>query len=83
MRSSAPGRCYNRAELLALRKIPSGSLLRGCLLAAFLLALGIAQVEDSLAPQFSAHLEIVVERSDTGEVVPARVYLFRAASRSG
>jgi hypothetical protein len=47
------------------------------LFAAFLLAIGVAQVDDSLRPEFAAHLEIVVQRSDTGELMPARVYLFK------
>lgn len=56
--------------------------MRGGLFAAFLLALGLAQVQDSqvrdsLRPEFAAQLEIVVQRSDTGEVVPGRVYLFK------
>jgi hypothetical protein len=47
------------------------------LFAAFLLALGFAQVRDSLRPEFAAQLEIVIQRTDTGEVVPGRVYLFK------
>lgn len=61
----------------------SSQLLRGGLFAAFVLALGLAQVrdsqgQDSLRPVFAAQLEIVIQRSDTGEVVPGRVYLFRS-----
>ncbi len=48
------------------------------LLLGFALLIGFAQVRQSLRPDFSAHLEIVVQRADTGEVVPARVYLFKA-----
>jgi hypothetical protein len=37
-----------------------------------------AQVRDSaLHPDYAAHLEVVVQRGDTGEV-PARIYLFRS-----
>ncbi|HZT31339.1 MAG TPA: CehA/McbA family metallohydrolase [Bryobacteraceae bacterium] len=37
-----------------------------------------AQVRDSaLHPDYAAHLEVIVERGDTGEAVPARIYLFR------
>jgi len=37
-----------------------------------------AQVRDSaLRPDYAAHLEVIVQRGDTGEVVPARIYLFR------
>ncbi len=62
-----------------MRKNPrSSSLLRVCLFLGFLLALGYPQVRDSLRPEFAAQLEIVVERGDTGETVPARVYLFRS-----
>ncbi len=52
--------------------------LRLLLLLGFALLIGFAQVRQSLRPDFSAHLEIVVRRADTGEVVPARVYLFKA-----
>jgi len=68
---------------LAVRKNRhSGQLLRGGLFAAFLLALGLAQVrdsqvQDSLRPEFAAQLEIVIQRSDSREVVPGRVYLFK------
>ena len=48
------------------------------LLLGFALLIGFAQVRQSLRPDFSAHLEIVVQRADTGQVVPARVYLFKA-----
>ena len=61
-----------------MRNRPFGQLLRGFLLAAFLLALAFAQFQDSLRPEFAAQLEIVIQRSDTGEVVPGRVYLFRS-----
>lgn len=50
---------------------------RFALLALFLLAAGAAQVRDSLHPDFAAKLRVVVRRADTGEVVPARVYLFK------
>jgi hypothetical protein len=37
-----------------------------------------AQVRNSaLRPHYTAHLEVVVERGDTGHSVPARIYLFR------
>ena len=47
------------------------------LLAGFLLALGAAQVRESLRPDYAARLEVIVQRADTGETVPARVYLFK------
>jgi hypothetical protein len=47
-------------------------------LGGFLLALGLAQRQDSLRTEYAARLEIVIQRSDTGEVVPARAYLFRS-----
>jgi hypothetical protein len=56
----------------------SRTILRCCLFIAFLLALGYAQVRDTLRPEFAAQLEIVVEQTGTGEVVPARAYLFRS-----
>src|SRR6476659_7303039 len=38
-----------------------------------------AQVRDSaLRPDYAAHLEVIVQRSDTGEVVPARIDLSRS-----
>ena len=38
-----------------------------------------AQLRDSaLRPDYAAHLNVVVQRGDTGEVVPARIYLFRS-----
>jgi hypothetical protein len=38
-----------------------------------------AQVRDSaLHPDYAARLEVIVQRGDTGEVVPARIYLFRS-----
>lgn len=41
-----------------------------------------AQVRDSaLRPDYAAHLEVVVQRGDTGEVVPARIYLFRSGQQ--
>lgn len=39
--------------------------------------MGYAHPRQSLRPDFAAHLEIRVERSDTGELMPARVYLFK------
>src|SRR5215471_14589008 len=37
-----------------------------------------AQVRDSaLRPDYAAHLEVIVQRADTGEMIPARIYLFR------
>jgi hypothetical protein len=43
------------------------------------IALARAQVRDSaLHPDYTAHLEVVVQRGDTGEVAPARIYLFRS-----
>jgi len=38
-----------------------------------------AQVRDpSLRPDYAAHLEVIVRRGDTGELLPARIYLFRS-----
>ena len=48
------------------------------LLLGFAVLIGFAQARQLLRPDASAHLEIVVKRADTGEVVPARVYLFKA-----
>ena len=47
-----------------------------------LLLIGIvgarAQVRDSaLHPDYAAHLEVIVQRADIGEMIPARIYLFR------
>ena len=53
---------------------------RAFLVAGFLLALGAAQVHESLRPDYAARLEVVVQRADTGETIPARVYLFKADS---
>jgi hypothetical protein len=44
---------------------------------AFVLALAYAQVQDSLRPAFAAQLEIVALDSNSGKIVPARVYLFK------
>ena len=52
-------------------------LVRVCLLVGFVLVLGYAQVRDSLRPDFASRLTIVTRRADTGEVVPARIYLFK------
>ncbi len=46
-------------------------------MAGFLLALAAAQVRESLRPDYAAQLEVVVQRADTGETVPARIYLFK------
>ena len=53
---------------------------RAFLVAGFLLALGAAQVRESLRPDYAARLEVVVQRADTSETIPARVYLFKADS---
>ena len=47
------------------------------LLVAFALSLAFAQVRETLRPDHAAKLRITVKRSDTGETVPARVYLFK------
>jgi len=39
--------------------------------------LGYAQVQDVLRPDFAARVEVVVQRADNGEIIPARVYLFK------
>jgi hypothetical protein len=39
--------------------------------------LGYAQVQDALRPDFAARVEVVVQRADNGEIIPARVYLFK------
>ena len=54
-----------------------GQSARVLLLAGFLLALAAAQVRESLRPDYAARLELVVQRADTGETIPARVYLFK------
>src|SRR3954453_16286614 len=47
----------------------------------FVAFLATAQVRDSsLRPNHAASLTIEVRRADTGELVPARVYLFRGAT---
>ena len=43
---------------------------RAFLVAGFLLALGAAQVRESLRPDYAARLEVVVQRADTGESHP-------------
>jgi hypothetical protein len=43
----------------------------------FALALGLAQIRDSLRPTFAANLDIAVMDAGTGRVTPARVYLFK------
>ena len=54
-------------------------LAAGIALAFWYLPPGYAQVRDSaLHPDYAAHLEVVVERGDTGEIVPARIYLLRS-----
>jgi hypothetical protein len=58
-----------------LTRNPTGARL--ALLAVFMLALAYPQVRQALRPDFAAKLEIIVQRSDTGEVIPARVYLFK------
>lgn len=55
---------------------------RAYLLILFVLLLGYSQVRDSsLRPDYSAKLTIVTRRADTGETVPARVYLFKGTRR--
>ena len=44
----------------------------------FVFSLAFAQVRESLRPDHAAKLRITVKRSDNGETVPARVYLFKA-----
>ncbi len=51
--------------------------IRALLVVGFLLALAAAQVRESLRPDYAAQLEVVVQRADTGETVPARIYLFK------
>jgi hypothetical protein len=57
----------------------SARWLRFCLLACFALALGYPQLRDSLRPARSTRVEIRIERADTGQTLPARVYLFKGA----
>ncbi len=50
-----------------------------CVLAVLSVSSLSAQVRDStLRPDYAAHLNVIVERGDTGEVIPARIYLFRS-----
>ena len=49
------------------------------LLAILSISAAVAQFRDpSLRPDYSARVTIVVQREDTGRVVPARIYLFRS-----
>ncbi len=52
-------------------------LLRFLLVLGFALALGLAQIRDSLRPAFAANLDVAVMDAGTGRVTPARVYLFK------
>lgn len=56
---------------------PSARWLRFCLLSGFALALAYPQLRDSLRTAHAAHLELRVERAGTGQLIPARVYLFK------
>lgn len=58
-------------------RLASPAVLRSALLGLFLLALAGAQLRDALRPDYAAQLNVVVRRGDTGERVPARVYLFK------
>ena len=60
-----------------LKRISHLRFLRLYALAGFALMLGYSQVRDSLRPDFAASLTVVTRRADTGEVVPARVYLLK------
>jgi hypothetical protein len=52
-------------------------LLRFLLVLGFALALGVAQIRDSLRPAFAANLDVAVMDAGTGRITPARVYLFK------
>ncbi|HSB15746.1 MAG TPA: CehA/McbA family metallohydrolase [Bryobacteraceae bacterium] len=52
-------------------------LLRLLLILGFALALGLAQIRDSLRPAFAASLDVAVMDASTGRITPARVYLFK------
>ena len=55
------------------------SAIRLLLLAAVGIAAALPQFRDpTLRPDYSARVTIVVQREDTGEIVPARIYLFRS-----
>lgn len=63
---------------MALRsRFSSALVIRGVLAGVFVLALVYAQSGEGLRPEYSAKLEVVVKRGDTGAAVPARVYLFK------
>ena len=68
---------YNQPGVAMSKVLRSRHFVRFYLLTVFLLMLAYAQVRDSLRPDFAAQLEIITRRADTGEVVPARVYLFK------
>ncbi len=53
--------------------------LRLCLIAGFALALAFPQLRDALRPAHTTRVEIRIERADTGQPIPARVYLFKGA----
>lgn len=58
------------------RPLPAIRLL---LLAAVGITAALPQFRDpTLRPDYSARVTIVVQREDTGEIVPARIYLFRS-----
>ncbi len=73
---SEPGACLKP-------KTPTGPVFwaRGlwllALLAGTLSSVGSAPLHDPLRPQFAASLEIVTVHAGTGEMIPARVYLFK------
>ena len=55
--------------------------LRLLLLAALGVTLTLAQFRDpSLRPDYSARVTIEVQREDSGQIVPARIYLFRSGN---
>jgi len=60
-----------------MNPLMSTSSLRLLLLAVFVFSLSVAQVRDTLRPDHAAKLKVTVKRSDTGGIVPSRVYLFK------
>jgi hypothetical protein len=60
-----------------IRPRPPIRFLRLYLLLGFALAISYAQLRDSLRPALAAQLTISVADSETGELMPARVYLFK------
>ncbi|MBI1357103.1 MAG: hypothetical protein GC160_22405 [Acidobacteria bacterium] len=53
---------------------------RAVLLIAFLVGLGLALGQEGLRPQYAARVRVTTKLADTGEKVPARVYLLKGGA---